>query len=282
MASIVLGAVGSALGAGFGGTILGLSGAAIGGMIGSSIGSVIDSALVASLSPGQRIEGARLDSLRITSATEGAVIPRLYGWMRLGGNIIWATDFSEEVNTTRSGGKGGGPKVTTTEYIYPASFAIGLTEGPITGIGRIWADGKPMDMTGVTWRWYSGSEVQTADPFIAAKMGASSTPACLRLLSHHTASFTWPTMVATRSGTVSSLARASRTVLPRQSTTTRSATSRTAGRSCDTTSTPRPRPATVRIRSQTICDCFAASAAVGSSMRTAVLDHMTARAMATA
>jgi len=104
MASLVLGAVGSALGAGFGGTILGLSGAAIGGMIGSSIGSVIDSALMASLSPGQRIEGARLDSLRITSATEGTVIPRLYGRMRLGGNIIWATDFLEEVNTSSSGG----------------------------------------------------------------------------------------------------------------------------------------------------------------------------------
>ena len=177
MASIVLGAVGSALGAGFGGTILGLSGAAIGGMIGSSIGSVIDSALVASLSPGQRIEGTRLDSLRITSATEGAVIPRLFGRMRLGGNIIWATDFSEAVNTTSSGGKGGGPKVTTTEYIYSASFAVGLTEGPITGLGRIWADGKPMDMTGVTWRWYPGSETQGADPFISARMGASSTPA---------------------------------------------------------------------------------------------------------
>ena len=34
-----------------------------------------------------------------------------------------------------------------------------------------------MDMTGVTWRWYPGNEVQPADPFIAAKMGASSTPA---------------------------------------------------------------------------------------------------------
>ncbi|OYU37574.1 MAG: hypothetical protein CFE33_20290 [Pseudorhodobacter sp. PARRP1] len=177
MASLVLGAVGSAIGAGFGGTILGLSGAAIGGMIGSSIGSVIDSALVASLSPGQRIEGARLDSLRITSATEGTVISRLFGRMRLGGNIIWATDFTEEVNTTSSGGKGGGPKVTTTEYLYSASFAVGLTEGPITGIGRIWADGKPMDMTGVTWRWYPGSETQGTDPFIAAKMGATRTPA---------------------------------------------------------------------------------------------------------
>ena len=77
MASLVLGTVGSALGAGFGGTILGLSGAAIGGIIGSSIGSVIDSALMASLSPRQRIEGARLDRLRITSATEGTVILRL-------------------------------------------------------------------------------------------------------------------------------------------------------------------------------------------------------------
>jgi len=177
MASLVLGAVGSALGAGFGGTILGLSGAAIGGMIGSSIGSVIDSALMASLSPGQRIEGARLDSLRITSATEGTVIPRLFGRMRLGGNIIWATDFLEEVNTSSSGGKGGGPTVTTTEYLYSASFAVGLTEAPITGIGRIWADGSPMDLTGVTWRWYSGSEAQTPDPFIAAKMGTTSTPA---------------------------------------------------------------------------------------------------------
>ena len=34
-----------------------------------------------------------------------------------------------------------------------------------------------MDLSGVTWRWYPGDEAQTADPFIAAKMGAASTPA---------------------------------------------------------------------------------------------------------
>lgn len=178
MATLVLGAVGSAIGAGFGGTILGFSGAAIGGFIGSSVGSVVDSWIVSSLAPAQRIEGARLDSLRITSSTEGAVIPRLFGRMRIGGNIIWATDFREEVNTTRQGGgKGGGPKVTTTEYVYYASFAVALCEGEITGIGRVWADGKPMDMTGVTWRWYPGNEAQSPDPFISAKMGAANTPA---------------------------------------------------------------------------------------------------------
>ncbi|MFN3616187.1 MAG: glycoside hydrolase TIM-barrel-like domain-containing protein, partial [Rubrimonas sp.] len=133
-----------------------------------------------SLAPTQRIEGARLESLRITSSTEGAVIPRLYGRMRIGGNIVWATDFREETRTTtqRGGGKGGGGgKVRTTEYLYYASFAVALCEGPITGVGRIWADGKPLDMTGITMRWYPGDEAQAPDPFIAAKMGAANTPA---------------------------------------------------------------------------------------------------------
>ncbi|RDW14244.1 baseplate multidomain protein megatron [Paracoccus thiocyanatus] len=179
MATLVLGAAGAAIGGSIGGAILGVSAATIGGFIGSSIGSVVDSWLISSLAPTQRIEGARLDTLRITSATEGAVIPRLYGRMRMGGNIIWATDFREETKTTTQGGGkgGGGGKVKTTEYLYYASFAVALCEGPITGIGRIWADGKPMDLSGVTWRWYPGDETQTADPLIAARMGAANTPA---------------------------------------------------------------------------------------------------------
>ena len=128
MAAILLGGIGSALGAGFGGTILGLSGAVIGGGIGSAIGgsiggtilglsgavigggigsligTAIDSRIIASFAPDQRQEGARLDELRVTSATEGAVIPRVYGRMRVGGNIIWATDFREVYSETRQGG----------------------------------------------------------------------------------------------------------------------------------------------------------------------------------
>ncbi len=57
------------------------------------------------------------------------------------------------------------------------SFAVALCEGEITGIGRVWADGKAMDLTGVTWSGYPGDEVQAPDPFITAKMGAASTPA---------------------------------------------------------------------------------------------------------
>nr|WP_249200756.1 glycoside hydrolase TIM-barrel-like domain-containing protein [Thetidibacter halocola] len=179
MATLVLGAVGTAIGGSIGGAILGVSAATIGGFVGSALGSVVDSWIVSSLTPAQRIEGARLESLRITSSTEGAVIPRLYGRMRIGGNIIWATDFRERKKTTTQGGGkgGGGQKVKTTEYLYYASFAVALCEGPITGIGRIWADGKLLDTSGITWRWYPGDEVQSADPLIATTMGADETPA---------------------------------------------------------------------------------------------------------
>ncbi|MFU8777645.1 MAG: hypothetical protein ACNA7M_08235, partial [Roseovarius sp.] len=64
MATLVLGAAGAALGGSLiSGTILGLTGATIGGFIGASIGSAVDSWIISSLAPGQRIEGARLESL---------------------------------------------------------------------------------------------------------------------------------------------------------------------------------------------------------------------------
>ena len=82
----------------------------------------------------------------------------------MGGNIIWATDFREETETTRHGGGGkgggGGGGTEVTEYFYFASLAVALCEGPITGIGRIWADGKPMNLDGVTMRVHLGGEDQ--------------------------------------------------------------------------------------------------------------------------
>ena len=76
MASIILAAAGTAIGGSIGGAFLGVSAATIGGAVGSLAGAAIDSWLVASMAPTQRIAGQRLDTLQITSSTEGAVIPR--------------------------------------------------------------------------------------------------------------------------------------------------------------------------------------------------------------
>ena len=155
MATLLLSAVGTLIGGPLGG--------AIGGLIGRGVDSVVFG--------GGRREGPRLKELAATTSSYGAALPRHFGRMRVAGAIIWATDLVEHSQT--QGGKGGSVRT----YSYTASFAVALASRPIAGIGRIWADGKPMDISSVTWRWYSGDETQTADPFIAARMGAAGTPA---------------------------------------------------------------------------------------------------------
>jgi hypothetical protein len=178
MATLLLSSAGAALGGTIGGSLFGISAATIGGALGAVAGSVVDSLIIGALAPDQRIQGPRLDDLRVTSATEGAVIPRLYGTMRLGGNIIWATDFREEqVRTSESSGGKGSPTIVTEGYRYFASFAVALCEGPIGGVCRIWADGKPFAVPGAVWRVHKGTEDQLPDPFIDTLEGPGQTPA---------------------------------------------------------------------------------------------------------
>lgn len=174
MASVLLNVVGTAVGG------------PIGGAIGALLGAAIDSTLIASMSGNggaRNVEGARLADLRVMSSTEGGIIPRIFGRMRVGGNVIWATDFREEVKTTTTsagggkGGGGGGGSVTTTNYYYYCSFAVALCEGPISGIGRIWADGKPLTLKDAVYRVHKGTEDQLPDPLIQSFMGAGKTPA---------------------------------------------------------------------------------------------------------
>ena len=189
MATLLLAAVGAAAGsallpAGIG--ILGatISGAAIGSQLGAFAGSYVDNALFGSSGQSRAVEGPRLKDLQITTSTEGAPLPRLYGRARLGGQIIWATDFEEEVVTSQlsaGGGKGGalggGASGDLTEYKYYANFAVALCEGPVTRVGRIWADGREINLTRVTMRLHKGDETQAVDSLIAAREGLSNAPA---------------------------------------------------------------------------------------------------------
>lgn len=174
MATLLLSAAGTALGGALGGSFLGLGAASIGQAAGAIAGGLLDQKL---LGTGSRVvEQGRARSLRLQSATEGAPIPQTYGRMRVAGQIIWSTRFLEAVNTTNQGGKGGGG-VTTREYSYSISIAVALCEGPIDRIGRVWADGKLMDLSGVDHRVYLGSEDQLPDPKIEAVEGAGNVPA---------------------------------------------------------------------------------------------------------
>lgn len=168
MATVLLGNLGTVLGG-----VFGPFGALLGRAAGSLAGAAIDSAIVSALSPTQKREGPRLTTSDIQASTEGSGISRIYGRARTTGQIIWATRFEEEITKERSGGKGASPKVETTTYSYYANVAIGLCEGPIAGIGRIWADGDELDQTLIEARLYCGTPDQAADPLILAKEGSA-------------------------------------------------------------------------------------------------------------
>lgn len=106
MATILLSAVGASIGAGFGGTILGLSGAVIGRAIGATLGRAIDQRLMGSGS--RTVETGRIDRFRLTAASEGAPVGQVWGRMRIAGQVIWASRFTEHVTT--SGGAARGPR----------------------------------------------------------------------------------------------------------------------------------------------------------------------------
>src|ERR1700761_727424 len=108
MASLILGAVGAGIGSSLLGSsvsVLGitLTGAQIGGAIGTLAGNAIDQALM----PGTHSYGPRLSDTQIQASTEGAPIPRLYGRVRVAGQLIWASQYKEAQSTTQTGaGKG--------------------------------------------------------------------------------------------------------------------------------------------------------------------------------
>ncbi|MBA4491401.1 glycoside hydrolase TIM-barrel-like domain-containing protein [Paracoccus sp. S1E-3] len=168
MATIVLSAVGASIGAGFGGTIMGLGGAVIGRAIGATVGRMIDQRLLGA--GAQAVETGRIDRLRLQTTGEGVSIPRLWGQMRIPGHVIWAAPLTE-VSSRQGGGKGTGPRVTNISY--RLSFAIALCEGPILGVGRVWADGEEVSPADLNMRVYTGGDDQLADPCIAAHEGAA-------------------------------------------------------------------------------------------------------------
>ena len=178
MASILLSAAGSAIGASTGIPYASV----IAARLGQTIGRAIDNRL---LNPNVKLkgyQGPRLSDLGVQTSTYGKMIPIVYGTMRLGGNIIWSRPIKETVTTTNNssgGGKGGGGKVSqsTTTYSYSVTLAIAVCEGPINEVLRIWADAKQLDLSQFTVRIYKGDEEQLPDTIIQSYEGTEATPA---------------------------------------------------------------------------------------------------------
>ncbi|CAN5340963.1 glycoside hydrolase TIM-barrel-like domain-containing protein [soil metagenome] len=158
MATLVLSAVGQAVGG------------PVGAGIGSVIGSLIDRAAISALTPAKQV-GQRVTGLQVESSADGAPMAVAFGRARLAGQVIWAARFRERRVEQATGGGKGGPKAYS--YAYSLSFAVALCEGPIDGVGRVWADGQPMDLSGATMRVHRGADDQAPDALIEAVESAA-------------------------------------------------------------------------------------------------------------
>lgn len=142
--------------------------------------SIVDSYIISSLTPASEVSSGQVNDISVQTCTVGTAISKGYGKVRITGNIIWGTKFTEHVKKTTSsaGGKGGGgAKTTTTTYTYSASFAIALVNGPIVGVSDVWADGNSISLADLDYRLYTGTESQMPDDFIEAIEGAGKVPA---------------------------------------------------------------------------------------------------------
>ncbi len=171
MATLVLRSAGAAIGTALGGPLGGI----VGGLLGAVGGGVVDGLLANTLAS-RRNKAPQLDEVAITHASEGTAVRKLWGRMRVGGNVIWCTQF-QAVTTNQKGtsasGKGFGASTKVTSF--ELSFAVAFCEGgdDVT-LGRVWADGNELDLSQYG---YNGSESQAPDGWIESVEGTGAVPA---------------------------------------------------------------------------------------------------------
>jgi hypothetical protein len=180
-------AVGAIVGGVVGFVVGGPTGAVYGAQAGIAVGGALDPP------KGPTIEGPRLNDLTVQTSTYGQFIPRTYGTIGLSGNVFWLENnaLKEVVKKKKSGGKGGGSSSTVKTYSYFATFAVGLCEGPIAGVRRIWVGpdlfydagsddlGTIIASNGAASKFtiYLGADTQQPDPRIQAEIGVANTSA---------------------------------------------------------------------------------------------------------
>lgn len=118
--------------------VLPIAGAVVGSFLGSpQIGWAIGAAIGNAVDP-QTIKGPSIGDISQQTAQEGGPRPIVYGLSQpIAGNVI-VTGEARVVRTSQRQGKGG-PRVTS-EAVF-RTYAIGICEGPIAGVIRVWRNG---------------------------------------------------------------------------------------------------------------------------------------------
>ncbi|WP_288305482.1 phage tail protein [uncultured Acidaminococcus sp.] len=114
----------------------------------------------------------KISNFTVTTAEYGSAVPEVFGTTRRSGNVIYYDDFTaHEHRESHKAGKGGRKKTVTITYTYTVATILGLCEGPINGIGKVWV-GKsvydyPNDDIGLTC--WTGTDTQKPWAYVQGK-----------------------------------------------------------------------------------------------------------------
>ncbi len=82
----------------------------------------------------------KLEAFQLQSSAYGVTIPVVGGVARVAGNLMDYVGFRAipHTSTQSAGGKGGGVKQKSTTYTYQVGAVMGICQGPIGAVSRIW------------------------------------------------------------------------------------------------------------------------------------------------
>ncbi|MBR5173244.1 MAG: phage tail protein [Phascolarctobacterium sp.] len=114
----------------------------------------------------------KISSFSVNTAEYGAPVMEVVGTTRISGNVIYYNDFkAHEHRETQRAGKGGGSKTTTITYTYTVAVILGLCEGEISNIGKVWIGKElydyPNEKIGLTL--FKGSQNQAPWSYLTGK-----------------------------------------------------------------------------------------------------------------
>ena len=114
----------------------------------------------------------KISDFSVATAEYGSAVMEVLGTTRVSGNVIYYDDFTaHEHREEQRTGKGGKSKSVNITYTYTVAAILGLCEGPVSGIRRIWKDkdiyNYPDENVGLTL--YTGTANQQPWPYVVGR-----------------------------------------------------------------------------------------------------------------
>jgi hypothetical protein len=109
--------------------------------------------------------------LQVQGTSAAVPVPIVYGRNIVAPNVIWYENFRAHAQSGgKGGGKGGGKSgASTTSWTYTADIIMGVCEGPITRIGKVWQSSPvAFNLAALGLALFDGAAPQTVWSYLAA------------------------------------------------------------------------------------------------------------------